>query len=175
MSLSKHTQVVANKLRVDDRKVEDVSKIMPKVFLGNYKAAKDQEFFDKNNIKAVLNCTKELPNTFSCANSSLEYMRIPIDDSLREVDFNKFYEFLPVITQFIHKHVDLQKNNILIHCHAGRARSCGALVGYLMEFRKMTPQDACELLLKKRNEAFFYGESVNFEKPLMKYYKKILM
>jgi protein-tyrosine phosphatase len=172
MSITKYTKRLANDMNINENHTENVSKILPRIYLGNYKIAKNKDFFAHKNIKAVLNCTKDLPNSMNC--NVVEYMRIPIDDSLRKVDFDKFYEFLPVITQFIHKHVDIQKNNILIHCHAGKARSAGALIGYLMEFRGINPYNSAKLILEKRHEAFFHGESVNFEKPLLKYYKQNL-
>jgi Dual specificity phosphatase, catalytic domain len=110
-------------IKDEDKPLEMYSKIMSKLYLGNYQAAKNAEFFKDKKIKAVLNCSKDLPNTFAGKKDAngveeVEYMRIPIDDSLKEIDINKCYEFMPAIVEFIHKHVVLQKHNTLIHCYA---------------------------------------------------------
>lgn len=148
------------------------NKMTKRIFLGNKKAANDEQFFKKNNIKAVLNCTKDVPNYFH-SNKTIEYMRIPVDDELRESDFESMYRFMPVIAEFIHKHSDIQKENIFIGCWAGRQRSMIAFTAYLIKFKGMTPYKACEYAIKKRPVAFHNGTSLNFEKSIMKYYNDI--
>jgi protein-tyrosine phosphatase len=171
--IRKHSPIKKGlKVKDEDKPLEKYTKIIPKLYLGNYQAAKDQEFFKKHKIKAVLNCTKDIPNHF-VNKKDIEYMRIPVDDSLREVDYKKMYEFFPVIVQFIHKHVVLQGNNILIHCHAGRQRSAISVSVYLVAELGMTPADACKYIMDKRKEAFHFGLSLNFEDSLNKYYKDL--
>lgn len=155
----------------EDKPYENYNKIMSKVYLGNYHAAKDANFFKKHNIKAVLNCTKDIPNYF--ADTGIEYMRIPVDDSLKEVDFKKMYEYAPCISEFLHKHATLQRDNIFIHCYAGRQRSVCAIVFYLIDKHNLTPSEACKKILGKRKEAFHFGLSLNFEDSINKFYKDI--
>ena len=83
----------------EDAPLANFDKIMSKLYLGNYLAAKDSQFFGDKKIKAVLNCTKDIPNTF--AKKDIEYMRIPIDDSLKEIDINKAHLFMPAAVEFI--------------------------------------------------------------------------
>lgn len=153
----------------EDDPYEDYSKIMSKIYLGNIDASKDKHFFQDKKIKAVLNCSKDIANTFK--NNEIEYMRIPVDDSLKAVDFNKMYHFLPMAADFIYKHAHLQKNPILIHCYAGRQRSAAAVAAYLIKYHKMTPYDACLFLTKKRIEAFHFNLSLNFDQALELFYK----
>jgi len=160
------------KVKDEDKPLDKYSKIMSKIYLGNYQAAKDANFFKDNKIKAVLNCTKDIPNYF-CNKKDIEYMRIPIDDSLKEVDINKLYKFFPSIVEFIHKHAGIQKNNIFIHCYAGRQRSAGAISAYLMGKHGMNPSEACKFIMDKRPEAFHFGLSLNFEDSLDKYDKDL--
>jgi len=160
------------KIHDEDKPLDKYSKIMSKIYLGNYQAAKDQGFFKDKKIKAVLNCTKDIPNYF-INKKDIEYMRIPIDDSLKEYDINKMYEFLPSIVEFIHKHAGIQKQNIFIHCYAGRQRSAGAISGYLMAKYNMNTGEACKFIMDKRPEAFHFGLSLNFEDALKKYYKDL--
>ena len=160
------------KIKDEDKPLEKYTEILPGLFLGNYQAAKDSKFFKEKKITAVLNCSKDLPNSF-CDNSKIEYMRIPIDDSLKKKDIDLCYEFMPAAVEFIYKHHKIQKNNIFIHCYAGRQRSCAQVGGYLIKYYKMLTKDACKYILSKRLEAFHYGLSLNFEDTLLKYEKKI--
>lgn len=101
----------------EDDPVSDYSKIMSKIYLGNIDASRDKNFFKDKKIKAVLNCSKDIANTFRNT-ESIEYMRIPIDDSLKVVDYNKMYHYLPMAADFIYKHAVLQKQPIFVHCYA---------------------------------------------------------
>lgn len=159
-------------IKNEDKPLTKVDKITTRIFLGNHQAAKDKEFMTTNKIHAVLNCTKDLPNHFE-GKMDIEYLRIPVDDSLKEKDFELMYQFMPLIVEFIDKHVNKLKQNILIHCFAGRQRSAISVCAYLVSKHKMTPHDACKYVLDKRPEAFHHGVSLNFDKSLLKYYKDI--
>ena len=154
----------------EDKVYAKYNKIMSKIYLGNIQASKSKEIFKDRKFKAVLNCSKDIPNTFR-SEDSIEYMRIPIDDSLKEVDFEKAFECMPAAVEFIHKHAILQKNNILIHCYAGRQRSAIMVAAYLVSKCGLTPVQACKLLVDKRPESFHFSASLNFSSSLEKYYK----
>lgn len=160
------------KVKNEDDNYKQVNKIMNRIYLGNMNAAHNPEFFKKHNIKAVLNCSKDIPNYFY-KNKDIEYMRIPIDDSLKEIDFEKAYNFMPAAVEFIHKHVDLEKHNIFVHCAQGRQRSAIMLTAYLVAKHKMTPKQASKLILEKRHEAFYFGKSYNFESSIERFYKDL--
>lgn len=154
----------------EDDELHSVNKIVPRLYLGSINAANNKKFFKEKNINAVLNCSKEqdIPNYF-CQTKNIEYMRVPLDDSLKEVDFILMYKLMPSIVEFIHKHVFILKQNVLVHCMQGRARSCIAVAAYLVAKCGMTPKNACKLIMDKRPEAFFYGKSLNFSSSLIKY------
>ena len=156
-------------IKDEDKPLTKVDKIMDRIYLGNYQAAKDRDFFKQKNIKAVLNCTKDIPNHFA-HKKDIEYMRIPVDDSLKEKDFELMFKYMPIIAAYIDKHVSIQKNNIFVHCWAGRQRSVAAVVCYLISNHKMTPHEACKKVLERRPEAFHHGLSLNFEDSINKYY-----
>jgi protein-tyrosine phosphatase len=153
-----------------DKPLTKYNKIKNRIYLGNYQAAKNKDFFKEHNITAVLNCSKDLPNYFH-GNKDIEYMRIPVDDSLKQRDFDLMYQFMPAAVEFIHKHSNVQKGNILIHCYAGRQRSAICLAAFMVSKYKMTPAEACKMVLDKRPEAFHFGQSLNFDQTLNKYYK----
>jgi protein-tyrosine phosphatase len=156
----------------EDKPVAKYNKIMSKLYLGNFQSAKDKIFFKDSKIKAVLNCSKDIPNSFAI-HKDIEYMRIPVDDSLKSVDFEKMYNFLPAAVEFIHKHVDLQKQNLLVHCWAGRQRSAACVAGYLIAYHDMTPHEACRYISERRIEAFHFQKSLNFDQALEAFYKDL--
>jgi len=80
---------------------------------------------------------------------------------------------MPCIVEFIHKHVALQKHNILVHCVAGKQRSAISVAAYLVAKHGMTPHEACKRVMSKRNEAFWFGHSLNFDESLDRYYKDV--
>jgi protein-tyrosine phosphatase len=159
----------AEKIKIfgEDEALSEYNKITTRIFLGNYDAAKNKSFFKKHNIKGVLNCSKEIPNFFK--DTDIEYLRIPIDDSLKDIDIDKFYDYLPLISEFIYKYADIAKQNILIHCAQGRQRSFSAVVAYLISKKNMSLKKATDYVLKKRKEGLHYGTSFNFSKALIKF------
>ncbi len=143
------------------------------IYIGNYKTAQCKKFFKDNKITAVLNCTRvDEPNHF-VSDKNIEYLRINVDDELKKTDIVTMYKLLPLAVNFIYKHADILKNNILIHCSMGAERSVTCFVGYLMKYHKMTPKQACSYSIKKRPTSFYYGHSVNFEDAILKYYKDL--
>ena len=157
----------------EDEPLAKYNKIIDRVYLGNFQSAKDKKFFKDKKIKAVLNCSKDIPNHFAC-DKTIEYMRIPVDDSLKQNDYDLMFEFMPCIVQFIHKHAVIQKNNILIHCWAGRQRSSISVAVYLVDKYGLTPHQACKTILDKRPESSHFGKSLNFDQALNKYYRKYI-
>lgn len=169
--IRRHSPIKAG-IRIEDEDIPlaKYNKISNHIFLGNFQAAKDKDFFKEHKIKAVLNCSKDIPNHYA-HHKNIEYMRIPVEDSLKQKDYDLMYEYFPVIVEFIHKHAHIQKNNILVHCWAGRQRSAISVAAYLVSKYKMTPQEACKYVMDKRNEAFHFGKSLNFDQALNKYYR----
>ena len=169
--IRKHSPIKAG-LRIadEDKPLASYNKVMNKIYLGNFQAAKDKDFFKSKNIKAVLNCTRDIPNHFA-HNKDIEYMRIPVEDSLRDRDYDLMYQYMPCIVEFIHKHTVLQGHNILIHCWAGRQRSAISIAAYLVDKYGLNPHDACQLVMSKIPEAFHFGQSLNFDQALNKFYR----
>lgn len=154
----------------EDIPLAKYNKITNHIFLGNFQAAKDKDLFKTHKIRAVLNCSKEIPNYFS-NHKDIEYMRIPVDDSLKQKDYDLMFQYMPVIVEFIHKHAGIANHNILIHCHAGRQRSAISVAAFLVAKCGKTPREACKIVMEKRPEAFHFGKSLNFDQALNKYHR----
>jgi len=161
-----------------ETEIDDVNLILPKtktsgaLFLGNYKIAKNSDFFKKNKIKAVLNCTRDLDNTFQCKTGfDVEYIRIPLEDDHKKKSIELMTKYFELAVNFIYTHHVLRKENVLVHCVAGRSRSFACVVAYIMKFLKLNYADAIKFVLTKRIESAWYGTSVNFLDSLEEYSK----
>lgn len=148
-----------------------VDKILPNLWLGNYKAALDINFLIDNKIDMIVNCTSNTPliheiidkkikkqkynniNSFDlCSIYNIETFRIPVNDSLLERDFILMQQYFKIIVPLLLKKYTTEKKNILIHCHAGKQRSTivtAALIKVLLDHKYVElneiPQTNCQL------------------------------
>lgn len=153
-------------------KYKNANQIIPNLFIGNIKSAKDKEFIDKKQIKVIINCSKSIPNYFQFSDNSIEYYRIPVNDSLLEEDINAMTDYLPQFVNIINNALK-NKKAVLVHCHAGRQRSACLVAAYLIFKYNYTIDQAYEYIISKRKEAFHYGMSYNFNQSLIDYKKQL--
>lgn len=147
----------------------NANEIIPGLFVGNMYAAGDPQFFKANNIGAVLNLTPEVPHYFTNKSGEVEYMRLTVNDSLKQEDFNKMFKYFPSGISFIYKNLNIEGKNVYVHCHAGVQRSAAMVVAYLMLIYRTPLKKAIDIVLQKRPVAFFMGKSVNFMPALTKF------
>lgn len=143
--------------------------INPDLYLGGDMAAQSSQFFVKKNIKAVLNCTPEVPHYFP---ERAEYARVSLGDSRESDDLSKMREMLEFAAEWIHIHRDVYGLNTLIHCNEGINRSASCLAAYLMKYRKMSLRDVKEMYSLTRQAAFYHGSYATFENQLLEFEKK---
>lgn len=139
-------------------------KIANHLWLGNYLAAKDLKFLKDNNIKLVVNCSNNIDNFYEGTNIQIQYIRIPVDDSLLKKDFIIMMNYLPAVTQIIN-YVIQNNQNVLVHCYAGMQRSACVVAAYLMYYHKIKLYDAILYIQSIRPIAF--TPQVNFIEPLL--------
>lgn len=146
-------------------------KVLPNIWLGSFRAAESKAFFEKENIKAVINVTPNVPNYFNF-NPDVEYLRIPTHDSEKLRCWYTMYQYFPISTEFIYKNVLIEKKNILIHCSQGFQRAPTILAAYLIKFYEMTTDAAINHVLKYKSDSFHGGKFVNFSQSLKKWRTK---
>ncbi|AGE59056.1 dual specificity protein phosphatase 16 / mitogen-activated protein kinase phosphatase 7 [Paramecium bursaria Chlorella virus OR0704.2.2] len=132
------------------------------VWVGSQATAADPAFIKKNNIKLVVNCSKDIPKF-----SDVPMLRIPVNDS--PTDAEKLGKYLPLAATAI-RDVTRYNGNVLIHCHAGMNRSATTCAGYLMTIKGMTAKEAMEAIRKKKPETF---RPMNFKSSLTNYEKQL--
>ena len=138
------------------------------LFLGDADASECKEFIENNNIKAIVNCTPDLPCVFK---GKVEYLRLPIEDSLKDVDIKKMIKMLPDALKFINNH-HKKGNNVFVHCVAGMQRSVTVVTAYLCHQYHIPLTESVNYILQKRPQAFHHGKHLNFYESLI-YYKKV--
>ena len=139
------------------------NEIVPGIWLGNRVAAADVDFLREKKIKAVFNCTKDLPFEKSVPRQ----YRVPVDDSLQEPDIRNLelwsYEIVYKIAHELRR-AHQEGGAVLVHCAAGMQRSAASVAMFLIATQNMTTDTAIAFIKSKRPIAFHH--STNFEKSI---------
>ncbi len=138
--------------------------IIPGLWLGNRNAALDPKWLQSHGIKAVFNCTKDIPFRPEIQRK----YRVPVDDNLEPEEIRNMelwsYEIVYKLTR------EVQTGQpVLVHCAAGIQRSAASIALFLMATRNYTPDQAIEFIRSKRPIAFSGGS--NFRPALDSFYR----
>lgn len=142
-----------------DLTARDVSRILPRLWLGNKTAALNTAWLQENHISTVFNCTKDIP--FGAG--PLHQYRVPIDDSLLQEDIEKLTAWTPEI---IYKLIAEYNRGavILVHCWAGVQRSAAVVAMFLMTYYRQ-PFSAVVPYMRQRRSIVF-SPATNFEQSI---------
>ena len=162
------------------------NEILPNLFLGSIEASQDNEFIQTKNISVIVNCSKDIKDTFSLNllrpieeapkdvqewlyNNSyyIKYYRIPVDDNGKESEIDNFYQYTIEILHLIYEHYNKGKS-ILVHCLAGNQRSASFVCAFIMLHKNITLEESVNFVLSKKPNVFFFGKMINFRKSLEK-------
>jgi protein-tyrosine phosphatase len=112
----------------------DVDLIIPNLWLGNKKAALDENFIKNNNIKHIVNVTDGI----NCPFTDITYYHIPIKDKkMCDIESkDTMIKYIDTSMDFILN--GLKKNEgVLVHCRKGHHRSANIVVIFLMKYLKI--------------------------------------
>lgn len=133
--------------------------ILPNLWLGNRHAALNKEWLEEMNIKAVFNCSKDIP----FASGQRHFYRIPIDDNLEQEEIRNLELWSWETVYKLRKELS-EGNRVLVHCAAGMQRSAAVVAMYcISQFRCQT--DEAVAFIKSRRPVAFLG-NVNFYKAI---------
>lgn len=116
------------------------------------------ETVDHRDYSLIINCTKDI------ALPSSVCIRLPVEDIPDEA--NKLYHLI-CDNQILEK-IHTSQGKVLVHCNAGRQRSCAVVACYLVKYHNMTPDEAVLYIKSKRREAFF--GAINFAETIQRIY-----
>ena len=137
--------------------------VIPGLWLGSRYAAQNPEYMKEKRIRAVFNCTKDIPFERSIPRQ----YRVPVDDSMQEPDIRNLelwsYEIVYKIAHEMRR-AEADGTAVLVHCAAGMQRSAASVAMYLIATKGMTTDEAIAFIKTKRSIAF--EPSANFEKSM---------
>jgi rhodanese-related sulfurtransferase len=137
--------------------------IVPGLWLGSRYAALDGEYLAKKKIRAVFDCTKDIPFHESIPRR----YRVPVDDNLQEAEIRNLelwsFEIVYKITNEMRRAKE-DNTAVLVHCAAGMQRSAASVAMYLIAMKGMTADEAMSFIRSKRDIAF--RPRANFEKSI---------
>ncbi len=138
--------------------------IVPGLWLGNRIAALDDQWLGEKGIKAVFNCTKDIPFSLSVQRR----YRIPVDDNLQPVEIRNLelwsYE---IVLKMTREYKTGQP--VLVHCAAGMQRSAACVAMFLIASKGYNPEEAFAYIQSKRPIAF--RPFVNFKDAIQSFYQ----
>jgi predicted protein tyrosine phosphatase len=138
--------------RLGDAHFADAHQIVPRLWLGNKKAAADTVWQAEKHVEVVFNCTKTLP----FAETVKHKYRVPVDDNLEPVEIQNLHNWAPEIMVKLLREYKTGRV-ILVHCHAGMQRSAAVVAMFLMILGGMSADDAIAYIRERRQVAFFPG------------------
>lgn len=140
--------------------------VVPGLLLGSRYAALNPEYLAQKKVKAVFNCTKDIPFDPSIKRQ----YRVPVDDNLKEPEIANLakwsYEIVYKLVLEM-KRTKEEGGTVLVHCAAGMQRSAASVAMYLITINGFSTDEAISFIRTKRSIAF--RPSANFERSIRAY------
>ncbi|XP_060100238.1 dual specificity protein phosphatase 22 [Heteronotia binoei] len=136
-----------------------MNKILPGLFLGNFKDARDTEQLKRNNITHILS----IHDSARPMLEGVKYLCIPAADSPSQNLARHFKESI----EFIHE-CRLRGESCLVHCLAGVSRSATLVVAYIMTITNFGWEDALSVVRASRSCA---NPNTGFQRQLEEFEK----
>ncbi|XP_068054499.1 dual specificity protein phosphatase 22 isoform X1 [Anomalospiza imberbis] len=133
--------------------------ILPGLFIGNFKDARDVEQLSKNNITHILS----IHDSARPMLEGMKYLCIPAADSPSQNLARHFRESI----KFIHE-CRLTGEGCLVHCLAGVSRSVTLVVAYIMTITDFGWEDALSVVRAARSCA---NPNMGFQRQLQEFEK----
>ena len=140
--------------------------IIKNLWLGNINTSKNKDFFLKNNIQLVINCSRHI----DFIDLDIEKYRLDVHDNLSNRTHVTILKNIDNIVNLVDKYLKENKG-VLIHCHAGMQRAATVTACYLMNKYNSTPDEVIKIIRDKRKIAF--RPFPNYYDTLNKYYSKL--
>lgn len=143
-----------------DLTVWPVTRVLPFLYLGNERDARDADLLDRLGVGYVLHVTTTPPPGLETRHGpGLRCKRLPASDSCHQ-NLKQFFQEAFAFMDEAHAN----GSRVLVHCHAGISRSPTITVAYLMRHLRLPLVDAYRYLKAKRP---IISPNLNFMGQLM--------
>ncbi|XP_055706125.1 dual specificity protein phosphatase 15 isoform X2 [Phlebotomus papatasi] len=134
-----------------------MNKVLPGLYVGNYRDSKDPQQLDKHNITHIL-AIHDSPRRLHPDKHYLCVMAADTPDQ-------NLAQYFSVCNDFIHA-ARLREGNVLIHCLAGMSRSVTVAVAYIMSVTPLTWREALKVVRAGRAVA---NPNLGFQNQLQEF------
>jgi protein-tyrosine phosphatase len=130
--------------------MDNANQIIPNLWLGNRNSPTEYANLKKNNIKLIINCTKDLNYWVP---RDIHTVRLAINDANTEESNRILGEKMTELTFLMELYL---KNNmgVLVHCWAGMQRSATVVICYLLKYKRYKLDEAKQIMKKERSIVF---------------------
>ena len=147
-------------LHTTDIESYTMTEILPGLYLGNARDAKDINLLKQNQIKSIINISTSIPCYYE--NEVLfDYLKLPCNDSGQD----NILDYFETTLKYINEKLSV-KQNVLVHCQGGISRSPSFIIGYLMKYHSKTFEQAYSFVKDKRQ---MIGPNLGFLNQLTRY------
>ena len=127
------------------------NQIIPNLWLGNRNSPKETDNLIKNNIKLIINCSKDLVYE---SDVNIQVIRLSIND-INSVESNQILgDQIEYLTYLINIYLN-NNYGVLIHCYAGVQRSATVVLCYLLKYKHMSLDMGKAIMKQNRSIVFF--------------------
>lgn len=134
--------------------IKDQHEIVDNLWLGNYNSSQNYLFIKQNNIKLIINLSKQLKFIdIVSTQEPLEQYRISMNDNFSEINKNILISHYEDIYEKIDSYIS-NNEGVLIHCRQGMQRSATLTALYLMKKKNIYSCEAKQIIRNKRFIAF---------------------
>ncbi|XP_032821080.2 dual specificity protein phosphatase 10-like [Petromyzon marinus] len=142
----------------------DVSRLLPYLFVGGERAARDLPTLRRLNVGLVLNVTAHVPHYHAGA-GSIAYRRLPASDTHGQ-DLRQYFRPAFLLIEEARR----CGCSVLLHCQAGVSRSPTVAIAYVMRLRGLGASDAYAFVRARRAAVApnlsFMGQLLLYEREL---------
>jgi len=109
----------------------NMTRVRPRILLGNDLAARSRDLLYAHNVTHVLNCGRTAEH-FSGELDSPVYLSLGLRDDVA-INCDELHLQLLKAVEFLHEFLaQAGDSSVLVHCREGISRSCGVMIAYMM-------------------------------------------